>query len=44
MLNQFNLLGGSTVTATDGLIGHVEAAFFDDQSWVIRYLVVATGP
>lgn len=43
MLNSFSHLTGSTVTATDGSIGHVKAAFFDDQSWTIRYLVVDTG-
>ena len=43
MLNNLNHLTGAAVTATDGSIGHVKAAFFDDQSWVIRYLVVNTG-
>lgn len=43
MLKTLSKLVGSTVTATDGLIGHVTAAFFDDQSWAIRYLVVDTG-
>lgn len=43
MLNSLNHLHSSTVTATDGLIGHVKSAFFDDQSWVIRYLVVDAG-
>ena len=43
MLNNLSRLTGSTVTATDGLIGHAGAAFFDDRSWTIRYLVVDTG-
>ncbi|MEO8153680.1 MAG: PRC-barrel domain-containing protein [Rhizobacter sp.] len=43
MLNRFSRLAGSSVTATDGSIGHVKAAFFDDQSWTIRYLAVDTG-
>jgi hypothetical protein len=43
MLNSLNHLHSATVTATDGLIGHVKSAFFDDQSWVIRYLVVDAG-
>lgn len=43
MFNSLNHLHGATVTATDGLIGHVKSAFFDDQSWVIRYLVVDAG-
>lgn len=32
-----------TIGATDGTIGSVEDLYFDDQMWVIRYLVVATG-
>ena len=27
----------------DGVIGHVKDFYFDDESWVIRYLVVQTG-
>jgi len=29
--------------ATDGAIGDVKDLYFDDEAWVIRYLVVATG-
>ena len=29
--------------ATDGAIGHVKDFYFDDEAWVIRYLVVDTG-
>ncbi len=43
MLNTVNQITGSAIKATDGEIGHVSAAFFDDQSWTIRYLVVDTG-
>jgi hypothetical protein len=32
-----------TIGATDGEIGHVTDFFFDDEAWVIRYLVVETG-
>ncbi|MGA2025065.1 MAG: PRC-barrel domain-containing protein [Steroidobacteraceae bacterium] len=32
-----------TVRATDGDIGHVRDFYFDDQSWVARYLIVETG-
>ncbi len=32
-----------TATATDGDIGQVKDLYFDDQSWVVRYLVVETG-
>jgi hypothetical protein len=31
------------IGATDGEVGHVRDFFFDDQEWVIRYLVVETG-
>jgi hypothetical protein len=31
-----------TIGATDGLIGRVKDFFFDDDAWVIRYLVVET--
>jgi len=43
MLNSIDFLIDSTLTATDGTIGLVRQAYFDDQTWVIRYLVVATG-
>jgi len=43
MLNNLHHFIGSRVTARDGPIGHVKAAFFDDHSWAIRYLVVDTG-
>jgi hypothetical protein len=32
----------TAVNATDGRIGFVEQAFFDDEKWTIRYLVVDT--
>jgi hypothetical protein len=32
-----------TIGATDGEVGQVADFFFDDQAWVIRYLVVETG-
>ena len=31
------------IRATDGVIGHVKDFYFDDKTWVIRYLVVDTG-
>ena len=43
MLRQASTLSGSTVDATDGTIGHVKDAYFDDEGWAIRYLVVNTG-
>jgi uncharacterized protein YrrD len=33
---------GFTVAAKDGEIGHIEDFVIDDESWAIRYLVVAT--
>lgn len=32
-----------TIGATDGCIGLVHDVFFDDESWVVRYLVAETG-
>ena len=43
MLNSISHLIGAKVKASDGAIGHVKDAFFDDRSWAVRYLVVDTG-
>jgi hypothetical protein len=43
MLTTLSHLIDSRVNASDGEMGTVKAAFFDDQSWAIRYLVVETG-
>lgn len=43
MLNSISQLNGSRISATDGEIGHVTDAYFDDQAWALRYLVVDTG-
>jgi len=43
MLRTMNDLLGYGIRATDGDIGHVRDFYFDDHSWVIRYLVVDTG-
>ncbi len=43
MLNSLSNITDSTVTASDGSIGKVTEAFFDDQSWAVRYLVVDAG-
>jgi hypothetical protein len=43
MLRSSKDLERCAVGATDGTIGHVEDLYFDDQMWVIRYLVVTTG-
>ncbi|AIO71017.1 PRC-barrel domain-containing protein [Burkholderia oklahomensis] len=43
MLRSIRKLHGVTVRAKDGDIGHVNQAYFDDDDWCIRYLVVETG-
>ena len=43
MLQNIKALYGSKLTALDGDIGHVSDFYFDDKSWVIRYLVANTG-
>jgi hypothetical protein len=32
-----------SIAATDGIVGYVKDLYFDDESWVIRYLIVDTG-
>jgi len=34
---------GFAIEATDGALGHVRDFYFDNEAWVIRYLVVETG-
>jgi hypothetical protein len=43
MLRSMQELKNYAIGATDGEIGHVSDFFFDDEAWVIRYLVVETG-
>ncbi len=43
MLQNIKQLYGDKLAAADGEIGHVKDFYFDDESWVIRYLVVDTG-
>ena len=43
MLRQVDALTKCSVRATDGAIGRVTDAYFDDQQWAVRYLVVDTG-
>ena len=43
MLRTMNDLEGYAIHATDGNIGHVTDFYFDDEAWVIRYLIVDTG-
>ena len=43
MLRNIKDLENCAIGATDGAIGHVKDFYFDDETWVIRYLVVETG-
>lgn len=43
MLRTMKDLEGCTIRATDDNIGHLTDFYFDDEAWVIRYLVVDTG-
>lgn len=43
MLRNLKDLADYTISATDGAIGHVKDFYFEDDIWVVRYLVVDTG-
>lgn len=43
MLRSTESLDGFDLMARDGSMGQVKDFFFDDQEWVVRYLVVETG-
>jgi hypothetical protein len=43
MLQRLESLYGCTVAASDGEIGTIDDAYFDDDAWGLRYLVVKTG-
>jgi hypothetical protein len=43
MLRSMKDLEDYAIRATDGTIGHVKDLYFDDQAWVVRYLIVDTG-
>jgi hypothetical protein len=43
MLRSVKSLEGFAIAATDGPIGKVQDFYFDDQAWVIRYVVVDTS-
>ncbi len=43
MLHNTKELYGHKIAALDGDLGHVKDFYFDDKTWVIRYLVVDTG-
>ncbi len=42
MLRSLKSMEGYSIGATDGAIGQVRDFYFDDETWVIRYLVVET--
>lgn len=43
MLKRLHEIIGYTIRGTDAQIGEVEDLYFDDHSWVVRYVVVDTG-
>jgi len=43
MLRSIKQLYGDKLGASDGDLGHVKDFYFDDDNWVIRYLVADTG-
>jgi len=43
MLRSTQDLEHYSIGATDGDIGQVKDFYFDDDAWVVRYLVVDTG-
>lgn len=43
MLHNIKELYGNKLAASDGDLGHVKDFYFDDKTWVIRYLVADTG-
>ncbi|MDQ6629929.1 MAG: PRC-barrel domain-containing protein [Pseudomonadota bacterium] len=43
MLRSVKDLEGYAVGASDGTIGHIKDFYFDDEAWVVRYLIVDAG-
>jgi uncharacterized protein YrrD len=43
LLRRFSKFAGSWIIALDGEVGKVHDVYFDDSSWVVRYLVADTG-
>jgi hypothetical protein len=43
MLRDLSAMENYAIGATDGVIGRVKDFYFDDEAWVVRYLVVETG-
>ncbi len=44
MLHKAHTLIGTKIHATDGEMGHIEDFYFDDAEWMVRYMIVRTGP
>jgi len=43
MLRNLSDIEDFKISATDGEVGHVKDFYFEDDAWVVRYLVVDTG-
>src|SRR5450432_4571536 len=43
MLQNINEIYGNKIAALDGDVGQVKDFYFDDKTWVIRYVVADTG-
>ena len=43
MLRSVEDLEGYAIAASDGVVGHVEDLYFDDETWTVRYFVVEAG-
>jgi sporulation protein YlmC with PRC-barrel domain len=43
MLYPLNKMTGMTIVASDGEVGRIQDIYFDDHSWMTRYLVTDTG-
>ena len=43
MLRSIKQLCGNKLRALDGDLGHVKELYFDDQNWMVRYVVADTG-
>jgi hypothetical protein len=43
MLRDIKDIEGCTIGATDGIIGRIIDCYFDDDAWIVRYLIVRTN-
>jgi len=44
MLRKAHSLIGNKIHAVDGDMGHVDDFYFEDNDWIVRYMIVRTGP